>query len=96
MLESLIMTMTIEIAPEIGKLLRTEAERKGLSPDQFVELVLEEKPSTRKISKEILREMLADGMISRIPEGITDEEDNFEPLEFNGKPVSETLLEERR
>lgn len=90
------MTMTIEIAPEIEKLLQNEAERKGLSPNQFVQSVLEEKLSNQKVSPETLREMMAEGMISRIPEGFTDDEDNFAPLEFDGKPVSETILEERR
>lgn len=88
--------MTIEIAPEIERLLRTEAEGRGLSPNQFVQIVLKERLSNQKVSKDTLREMLAEGMISQIPVGITDEEDNFEPLEFEGKPISETILEERR
>jgi hypothetical protein len=43
----------------------------------------------------ILREMLAEGMISRIPEGITAADDNFKPAKINGKPLSETILEDR-
>ena len=39
--------------------------------------------------------MAAEGMISRIPEGISDTDDDFEPIEINGKPLSETLLEDR-
>lgn len=26
----------------------------------------------------------------------TEDEDNFEPIEFSGKPISETIIEERR
>lgn len=85
----------IEVTPEIERILQTEAKRKGLSPNKFVQIVLEERFSTQKVSKEILREMLAEGMISRIPEGISDEENDFEPIEIKGRPLSETLLEDR-
>jgi predicted DNA-binding antitoxin AbrB/MazE fold protein len=51
--------------------------------------------SVKHISPDILREMLAEGMISRIPEGITEEEDDFEPIKIKGKPLSETILEDR-
>lgn len=93
------MTMTIEIAPEIESILQTEAKRKGLSPKEFVQIVLKEKLITDKkenrVSSEILRELLAEGMISKIPEGITVEEDEFEPISIEGKPLSETILEDR-
>ena len=93
------MTVTLELEPETEKRLKTEAMRKGLSPNQFVQTVLEEKLFTGNNNNQampgILREMLLDGMISRIPKGITDEEDDFEPVEINGKPLSETILEDR-
>ncbi len=47
------------------------------------------------ISRKMLGEMLAEGMISHIPEGISDEDDNFEPAVIKGKPLSETILEDR-
>ena len=49
----------------------------------------------KQISPDILREMLAEGMISRIPEGVSEEEDDFEPAVIKGKPFSETILEDR-
>lgn len=49
----------------------------------------------KQVSPDILREMLAEGMISRIPEGISEEEDDFEPAPIKGKPLSETILEDR-
>ena len=51
--------------------------------------------SAKEFSPDILREMLAEGMISRIPEGIGEEEDDFEPAAIKGKPLSETILEDR-
>ena len=99
MVKFTIMTMTIEIAPEIENILQTEAKRKGLSPKEFVQIVLKEKLITDKkenrVSSEILRELLAEGMISKIPAGISAAEDAFEPIKIEGKPLSETILEDR-
>ena len=61
----------------------------------IIESETERQPENARVSDEILREMLAEGMISRIPEGISDDEDDFEPIEIQGKPLSETLLEDR-
>jgi hypothetical protein len=60
-----------------------------------IETETEKQPEDVRVSPEILREMLAEGMISRIPEGITEEEDDFEPVKIKGKPLSETILEDR-
>ena len=51
--------------------------------------------SAKLVSSDILHEMLAEGMINRIPEGISEEEDDFEPVAIKGKPLSETILEDR-
>jgi hypothetical protein len=48
------------------------------------------------LEADILNSMLAEGLISHIPEGITDEEDDFEPIDVTGQPLSETIIEERR
>ena len=52
-------------------------------------------PASR-LEAETLRSMLAEGLISHLPEGITDEEDDFEPVEVSGRSISETIIEERR
>lgn len=40
--------------------------------------------------------LLARGIVSEIPEPLPDDEDDFEPIEVKGKPLSETIIEERR
>jgi hypothetical protein len=42
--------------------------------------------------------LLAAGVISKIPERnpYPEEYENFEPVEVKGKPISETIIEERR
>ena len=88
------MTMTIELAPEIEKLLQTEAARKGLSLNKIVQIALEEKFSTQRAAKQDLWQTLfAEGVITHIPVGVSDDNDDFAPIEISGEPSSETLLE---
>ena len=47
------------------------------------------------------RQMLADGVLVSMPAppllpGETEEDDDFEPVELPGKPLSEIILEDRR
>lgn len=45
---------------------------------------------------EIERILLAKGLISEIPSRLKDkEEESFQPIKISGKPLSETVLEER-
>jgi hypothetical protein len=62
--------------------------------------LLEDTESTKKSKPqmsedEFLQMLLAEGIISEIPEGITDEEDDFEPFEIEGEPISETIIKDR-
>ncbi|MCW5961750.1 MAG: hypothetical protein KIS76_16435 [Pyrinomonadaceae bacterium] len=46
---------------------------------------------------EFAKKLLAEGFISKIPErDETDEDDDFEPKEFEGEPLSEQIIRERR
>lgn len=46
---------------------------------------------------EVERILLAQGIISRIPQRLPDEEEEtYEPVETTGQPLSETIIEERR
>ncbi len=84
------MMTTTEILNEIYKLPATKRHEIKIR-------LLDENESTPQISeKEFLQKLLAEGFISDIPEGLTDEEDDFEPVDFKGEPVSETIIRERR
>ncbi len=81
---------TTEILNEIYKLPATKR-------NEIKVRLLDENESTTRISEEeFLQKLLAEGFISDIPEGMTDEEDDFEPIDFEGEPVSETIIRERR
>ena len=98
MLKSTIMT-TVEAIYENGIFKPVSGVPANLKEHERVRIIIESEterqPENARVSDEILREMLAEGMISRIPEGISDDEDDFEPIEIQGKPLSETLLEDR-
>lgn len=51
--------------------------------------------SAKHVSTKVLRELLTEGMISNIPKNDVADDEDFEPLIINGKPLSETVLEDR-
>ncbi len=54
-------------------------------------------PTGQQVSEAEFERMLLDkGIISEIPSGVDDKEEEFEPVEVTGSPLSETILEERR
>lgn len=59
------------------------------------ETLEETQETAERVPVELLREMLAEGFISNLPSTI-DDEDDFEPVEIEGEPLSETVIKERR
>jgi len=58
---------------------------------------IDEKASEEEIERKVLERLLAKGLISEIVEPMTDEEDDeFEPIEIEGEPLSEMIIRERR
>ena len=85
---------TQELLAEIQKLPPAEQRRllEVLKQDSMTKSEL--RPITEDEVEEIL---LAKGIISEIPPRVPDdEEETFEPIEVPGKPLSETIIEERR
>lgn len=84
------MTST-EILKEIQRL--PLAEQKSLKERLLGKSDTEE---SRITQDEFDRILLKDGFLANLPEDNSDVEDDFEPVEFTGKPISETIIEERR
>lgn len=40
------------------------------------------------------KKLLEDGFLMNLP--VENDDEDFEPVEFSGKPISETIIEERR
>lgn len=55
-----------------------------------------EKRKPQITEEDFLQYLLAKGAITHIPEGMTDDEDDFEPIEIEGEPLSEIIIRERR
>lgn len=90
---------TLEAIYENGVFKPVSSVPETLKEHERVKIIIKNDEENRRddtrVSKEILQELLAEGMISRIPKGVTDEDDDFEPITIKGKPLSETLLEDR-
>lgn len=77
------------LPPEEQKKLLAELEQ-GLGKEMLTE---------QSISEEEVQEILfAKGVIGNLPNlsDYTDKDDNFEPIEIEGEPLSETIIRERR
>ena len=83
-----------ELLTEIQKLPPAEQQRLLEALKRDVKMNSEQRPITEDEVEQIL---LAKGIISEIPPRVPDdEEETFEPIEVPGKPLSETIIEERR
>lgn len=85
-----------ELIAEIQKL-PVEEQRKLLD---ILSRRLEQPEEMRQSvsESEIDRLLLERGIISQIPDPAcySDEDEDFEPIEVTGKPLSQTIIEERR
>lgn len=84
-----------EILAEIQKLPPEDRQRllNALLPE------LRDQAEARQLTseEEVDRILLAEGTISKIPALLPDdEEETYEPIDVPGKPLSETIIEERR
>lgn len=84
-----------EILAEIQKLPPEERRRllKALAPK------IGEHVEGRQLTseEEVERILLTEGIISEIPARLPDdEEETYQPIDVPGKPLSETIIEERR
>lgn len=87
---------TQELLAEIQKL-PLEEQRRLL--DVLAESVKQQPESRQPIGEdEVERILFEKGIIGHIPDAsaYTDEDEDFEPIEVEGKPISETIIEERR
>ena len=59
--------------------------------------IIDEKVSAEELEARVLNRLLEKGLISEIVKPMTDEEDDeFEPIEVEGEPLSKMIIRERR
>jgi predicted DNA-binding antitoxin AbrB/MazE fold protein len=75
---------------------RPVAQVPGLTEGQRVTITVEDAAEIQKREAELHRQMEEEGLIVHFPEPEEPPPANFKPIEVIGKPISETIIEERR
>ena len=87
------MMTTTEILDEIYKL--PLIERKKIKQNLLEDSELNEQTKPGLSQEEFDQVLFDEGLLVNFPLE-TDDGDDFEPIKFTGKPISETIIEERR
>ena len=88
------MNTVVEATFENG-VLRPATPLRGFTEGQRVTITVEDEAEIDRRERELIQEMDDEGMLVHHPMP-TDVPAEFEPIEITGKPLSETILEERR
>lgn len=87
------MNVIVEATYENG-VLRPLGSLAGLAEGQRVTITVEDETEIDKRERELIQEMESQGMLVHLPPP-TDVPEEFEPIEIIGKPLSETIIEDR-
>jgi hypothetical protein len=85
---------TTEILKEIRRLPLSEKETVFKTLE--TELQIRDENFADEKELEVDRLLISKGLMREVPSGMTDDEENFEPIKTTGKPLSEIIIEERR
>lgn len=81
---------------------KIKEEVKGLALEELQEVrelvdsLLSEPPKPRMTEDEFEKYLAAKGVISLPEEGAAEDDEEWEPVEVTGKPLSEMIVEDRR
>lgn len=81
------MMTTTEILKEIRKL--PSNEQANIKKNLF-------DIGEENLDNNLWKKLLDEGLITHIPSEMTDEDEDFEPIEIEGEPISEMIIRERR
>ena len=90
------------MSQNVEEVKRTIQQLPAAEQKELLEWFEEHKPIDEKVSEEdlearVLNRLLEKGLISEIVKPMTDEEDDdFEPIEIEGEPLSKMIIRERR
>jgi hypothetical protein len=57
---------------------------------------IDEEASEEELEARVLNRLLEKGLISEIPPRWDDDDEDFEPIEIEGEPLSQMIIRERR
>ena len=89
------MNLIIEATYENG-VLRPVAPLPGVTEGQRLTITIEDQGEVKKREEMFHRKMEEEGLIVHFPPPDEPPPANFTPIKIEGKPLSETIIEERR
>lgn len=84
---------TIKVSQETYDRLNTEAHVRGVSIEQFLEIILQELEKAKE--RAFIESLRAEGWIASFPPSEISIPSDFKPVLVKGEPVSQTIIEDR-
>jgi hypothetical protein len=88
------MSITIELPDNIHQQLEKQAQARGATIAETVAQVLEEADAAR--NKAFWERLEAEGLVAKRKPAPPADTEPFQPIQVQGKPLSEVIIEERR
>lgn len=83
----------IQVSQETHDRLDAEARMRGLSIERFLEFLLQEFTKARE--RAFIESLRAEGLLVFTPTASPGAPRNFKPVPIQGKPLSQTIIEDR-
>ena len=91
------MTLSYEQVIQTIQQLPASEQKKVLEWLEQHKPIIEEKVSeAEQLEQKFLERLFAKWLINEIPPRLDDDDDDFEPIEIEGEPLSEMIIRERR
>lgn len=88
------MTITIDLPNEVHQRLEKQAELRGTTVSDTIARLIEEVEAAHLSA--VVKQMQAEGLFAAPPAAPPAMPPDFEPIQVQGQPLSETILAERR
>ena len=88
------MTITLDLPNEVYERLEKQARARGPTAAEAVAQVLEEAEAAR--NKAFWERLEAQGLVAKRKAAQVSNAEAFQPIQVQGKPLSEVIIEERR
>ncbi|NJM52536.1 MAG: antitoxin family protein [Blastocatellia bacterium] len=89
------MTTTLEVIYEDGIFKPLSSVPESFKEHERMKIIVETEIKPKLSQAEFDQMLFDEGLLVNFPIE-TDENEDFEPIKFEGKPISETIIEERR
>jgi predicted transcriptional regulator len=88
------MTITIDLPDELHQRLEKQAQRQGRTVPEVIARLIEEVEAAHLSA--VMEQLSAEGVFAEPTSAVLAAPLDFTPIQVQGKPLSETIIEERR